>query len=209
MGRGQRGRKEREGNRKLSGRWPMRRVQGDGSGITNQNWRREREMETNETCPAKQEWNNKLLMEKERWGGRRAEREDRGQRVERVTSMSHENSMTKCSVKQRYQQGDKKWNMESDREEANRPVGSEYCSVVGSSCEAARPCIYRNGGSHPTILQQISVTWFGTSIKGAIFTLDHFPTFMYRGQTESKDVEVGSNSDVLRVVNAMRSDYVW
>lgn len=34
-------------------------------------------METNETCPAEQEWHNKLLMEKERKGGKGAEREGR------------------------------------------------------------------------------------------------------------------------------------
>lgn len=35
-------------------------------------------METNETWPAEQEWHNKLLMEKERWKRRGAEKEDGG-----------------------------------------------------------------------------------------------------------------------------------
>lgn len=45
-------------------------------------------METNENYPAEQKWHNKLLMERERWGGRRAEREGKGQRVDGVTNSS-------------------------------------------------------------------------------------------------------------------------
>lgn len=42
-------------------------------------------METNEDCPAEQEW-HKLLIDRERRGGRRAEKERKGQPVERVTN---------------------------------------------------------------------------------------------------------------------------
>lgn len=46
--------------------------------------------------------------------------------------------MTKCSVRQCYQQGDKKCNMERHREEENRPVGSFSQSTVKKRADLVR-----------------------------------------------------------------------